>query len=701
MNEDLAASIAIKNKNNVWINDNMVKECQKCQSQFSFWNRKHHCRRCGMVFCYTCVNNYIVIPEFITDRPEPADVWNISYYITSLKGPEVKVCKECYDQIREKTAAYERIVKIFDNPISIDKIKELSQSNSDVKDHYFDHLRNIQYYLPNHRYSEIDKKLLRVNAPYFSGHSKYLVHLIKSIDWSNTTSLMNRSHLLNSSLSLSTIANANSEKLQFVISVINGEKIKKCSELYCTRTCQEQLSCDDCINILYSCVGNLPDQLIEYLFGIIMNTPEQVILCHLSFFVTLIKNNSTNKLLQTLLFKMLNQSLKTIYHTYWFLNNAKEKANEREMRNIKAFIELFDPMLVKQMHREYMFYVGLINNLDDPKKYLENEFDRYKPISLPYEPTYKLVNVDVDNIVVKSSYTKPVIIPFEIREYTDFESEETDEVLTGRIKLLFKKESVMNDVTVLNLMTLCDIILKEHLDANFGVVVYPTMPLTANSGMIEIVDNAETIHAINSKKKTLLQHIVERNEDKIIGDVLDRYMHSLVSYTLHCYFIGLGDRHLQNIMITNDGAIFHIDFGFILGTDAYPLTATDIKLNSGMLDVIGGSDGIRYKSYLDMCSRGVILLRKYFNIFFILLSQDVKFRERHIEKFVMSRFQPRQNDSVVIKELMSVIENSNNAYSDYIRDFFHYHKQEGTVQNGVAKVFKNAFGAVKSFSNSH
>jgi len=687
--QSLAASIMIKNKNNVWINDNMVTHCHICRTEFGFFTRKHHCRNCGNVFCYDCTNKYIVIPDFIADRPDPADYWNISYYITSLKGNVEKVCDHCYKLIQEKTNAYAKIVKIFENTVSIDHIKKLPTSDNDVKNHYFDHLRNIQYYLPNHKYSIIDKNLLKINAPFFSKHSKYLVHFIKSIDWEPKLP-----QITNGSMYMSLFDNHMNgyvdEQLQYIIGVINGEKNKKCNELYCTRTCQEQLSCDDCVNILYSCANFLPNELLEYLFSIIMKTPEQIILCHLSFFITLTKQNNTNKLLQTSLYKLLTQSKKMRYHTYWFLNNAKEQANSQEKKNISTFIELMDPEDIKIMNKEYLFFVGLINNLNDPVTYLSNVFDRYKPISLPYEPDIQLVDVDLENIVIKTSHSKPVIITFKTSE-TDIE----------KISLLFKKESIMNDVTVLNLMTLCDIILRENLNTNFSFIVYPVMPLTANSGIIEIIDNAETVHAITNNKKTILQHIVGRNENRIIADVLNRYMYSLVSYTLHSYFLGLGDRHLQNIMITDDGAIFHIDFGFILGEDAYPLTASDIKLNSGMLDVIGGSDGTRYKLYLDLCAQGVIILRKYFNMFFILLSQDPKFKQKYIEKFVMSRFQPRQIDGVVVSELMAIIKQSHNAYSDYIRDFLHYHTQEKTVQNGVTRAIKTAFGAVKSFTNSN
>lgn len=683
MDNNIAASVMIRNKNNVWVDDNLVTECYSCKSIFYFLNRKHHCRNCGNIFCSTCTNQSIVIPTFITDKPDPEDFWNFSYHFSYLKGPEEKVCKQCYDIIQEKKHSYQKIMNILADPIPIEKIIELPQSDVDVKNHYFDHLRNTQYYLPNHKYTEIDKKILRVNAQYFSQHSKYLVHLIKSMDWN--TDNMNNS---NNFTCFEPIAkNSVNENFQVIRQVINNGKNKTCNDLYCTRTCQPQLSCDDCINILYSCANNLPDQLIQYLFNIIEKTPEQVILCHLLFFITLI-TNSTNETLEILLFKLLTRTKKMIYHTYWFLNNVKEKSTIKQMLNINKFINSLDRDLIKILDGEYIFFIGLINNLNNPKRYLLSMFDKYKPISLPYEPDKKLISFDLNQIEVKPSKTEPVVIPF---------ITETGEI----IKLLFKKESISNDVTVLNLMTLCDIILCENLNTDFGVVVYPTMPITLNSGMIQIVDKAETIYSITSKKKSILQHIVEKNEDRKVGDVLDMYTLSLVSYTLHSYFLALGDRHLQNIMITDNAAIFHIDFGYILGTDAYPLTSSDIKLNGNMLDVLGGYEGIRYKKYLELCSKGIILLRKYFNIFFILLSLDTNFKEIQIEKFVLARFQPRQRDDVVISELMSIIKQSNNAFSGYIKDFLHYHTQERTFQNGIGNigsVLGSAYGVIKNFT---
>ncbi len=58
------------------------------------------------------------------------------------------------------------------------------------------------------------------------------------------------------------------------------------------------------------------------------------------------------------------------------------------------------------------------------------------------------------------------------------------------------------------------------------------------------------------------------------------------------YILGIGDRHLENILVTVDGHLFHIDFGWMFGHDPKPYPPP-MKILKEMVDAMGGtqSDG--------------------------------------------------------------------------------------------------------------
>jgi hypothetical protein len=54
-----------------WQPDSEVSQCPICGTTFSFWYRKHHCRKCGRVVCASCSPHRITIPrQFIVRSPE-------------------------------------------------------------------------------------------------------------------------------------------------------------------------------------------------------------------------------------------------------------------------------------------------------------------------------------------------------------------------------------------------------------------------------------------------------------------------------------------------------------------------------------------------------------------------------------------------------------------------------------------------------
>ncbi|KAF8401165.1 hypothetical protein HHK36_014469 [Tetracentron sinense] len=68
-----------------WMPDESCRVCYECDSQFTIFNRRHHCRRCGRVFCAKCTANSIPAPsdELKTGREE----WE-----------RIRVCNYCFKQ---------------------------------------------------------------------------------------------------------------------------------------------------------------------------------------------------------------------------------------------------------------------------------------------------------------------------------------------------------------------------------------------------------------------------------------------------------------------------------------------------------------------------------------------------------------------------------------------------------------------------
>lgn len=55
-----------------------------------------------------------------------------------------------------------------------------------------------------------------------------------------------------------------------------------------------------------------------------------------------------------------------------------------------------------------------------------------------------------------------------------------------------------------------------------------------------------------------------------------------------CFLFGIV-RHLDNLLLRDDGSLFHVDFGFILGRDPKPFPPP-MKLCKEMVEAMGGAE---------------------------------------------------------------------------------------------------------------
>ncbi|KAH7329265.1 hypothetical protein B0I35DRAFT_40764 [Stachybotrys elegans] len=90
-----------------WQPDAEVTYCPICQSQFSIFVRKHHCRKCGRVVCNSCSPHRIIIPHQYIVRPPGSEIplpqsllidgLGGGYFdVNGLSGGErVRLCNPC------------------------------------------------------------------------------------------------------------------------------------------------------------------------------------------------------------------------------------------------------------------------------------------------------------------------------------------------------------------------------------------------------------------------------------------------------------------------------------------------------------------------------------------------------------------------------------------------------------------------------
>ena len=108
-----------------------------------------------------------------------------------------------------------------------------------------------------------------------------------------------------------------------------------------------------------------------------------------------------------------------------------------------------------------------------------------------------------------------------------------------------------------------DLIIKTELGLDCHIVNYQVLPINQNAGMIEIVSESETIYYIRKRMKmSILNYIMENNHQDTVSEVRDRFIKSTAAYCVITYLLGIGDRHLDNIMVTKSGKLFHIDYDF-------------------------------------------------------------------------------------------------------------------------------------------
>ena len=342
---------------------------------------------------------------------------------------------------------------------------------------------------------------------------------------------------------------------------------------------------------------------------------------------------------------------------FWFIECESDtsdqgpKTSEQEKEITEIFGKIRDkffeyitkyPEILKIINNELSFKEELVaisnklsqvSKVENKKKELYNLIENEKKNSfqeteyyLPIDPRLKIKGTITEGCTVFKSAKCPVKYTFKVTEDTKKYNNHADK---DHMRIMFKYgDDLRQDQLILQMISYMDSLLKNmHLDYEF--TTYKALATSKSDGFVEFVPNSKTIFDIkklyNNQIRAYYEEISGKDE-KILNKKLDSYINSCAGYCVVTYILGIGDRHLENLMIDNNGRLFHIDFGYILGKDPKPMPPP-IKLCKEMVECMGGKGSKRYEEFQQKCVNAYWVLRDnarvIVNMFYLMIDSGI------------------------------------------------------------------------------
>ncbi|KAK4227533.1 phosphatidylinositol 3-kinase catalytic subunit type 3 [Podospora fimiseda] len=292
------------------------------------------------------------------------------------------------------------------------------------------------------------------------------------------------------------------------------------------------------------------------------------------------------------------------------------------------------------------------------------------PLPLPLDPSIEIIGVVPEDTIVFKSSLHPIKVAFK--------------TTSGRkYPILFKTgDDLRQDQLVIQIITLMDNLLqKENLDLKLSP--YKILATSTSAGLSQFVPSM-TFQGISSKFRSnpALSYLKQNSPDSngpygLRKETLDIFIKSCAGYCVITYILGVGDRHLDNLLLAPDGHFFHADFGYILGRDPKPF-APAMKLSKEMVDCMGGPNSDYYKQFKQYCFLAYSALRKNSNLILNLFSlmvdaniPDIKLEPDKAVLKVKDRFHLELTEEEAIRHLERIIDDNLNALVPVVIDKLH------------------------------
>lgn len=614
-----------------WTADDKVSQCFSCRREFTLFNRKHHCRVCGRIFCATCSDNKIKIPSFIR------------HFIAASVGSvepsvEKRVCTVCYNSTKVANDTKELIYIISNLPLSMLELRKcaiLSQKWQGAVTTIMALWNSIQYKLPHTKFTKLERALIRNRIPEIGGHSAWAIQCIKALD---------------------------------IIPPSSKGKPNNCNLLLCRDGCEYRLQVYDLL-VLYTHNHHINSKIDEWAnnaWGMIdikdhvrlmpwwvhvfRKRPwiaKDIFIYHIciypeavyAFFFELCLQ-SQDDMYQGVLMSILNHCLKIVKEDI--------RANWLASREFLNFLNKVANTTLEA--RKQRIITDYIIQLDGGH------------VLCPWDPTIEIHNIAHETVVLNSASK-----PLKITLYT----------ANGSMDILWKHEDVRKDRMTMDITYW----LERTCDNKVEFTRYEVFPVTSHSGIVAMLPGTTTLYDIKHKYKTTLQNfILERNANLTVSDLRMRFVKSVAAACVLSYVIGVGDRHLENMLVTDDGKLIHVDFSYLLGDDPKHVM-NEMRITPDMLDALGGKGSTTFTQFQELCSDVYRVIRKKSSFWYSLLVYVADATPRvgnfwnqrlRVQQHVLERLSAGENEGEACMQIVEIVRrNSKDSYSQMLSDTAH------------------------------